>query len=178
MRGGVVHGPREACSKSLARAAGSFSSIRFLLATVCCCTNSILSGRRCWSYSLRMSSGASRRMTLPSSSLQLDRVVDAEVQTQPAERVVDVCGIAGKEHAALAEAGRHALVYVVEVAVDNIVRRCSSAESAAVGASVAAGLINSSSVCSGRVEDKTRQSGPLSSPLTLNIENQDLGSET
>ena len=36
----------EAAAKSLARAAGSFSSIRFLLAMVCCCTNSMLSGRR------------------------------------------------------------------------------------------------------------------------------------
>ena len=60
--GGAARNP---CS----RAAGSFSSIRFLLATVCCCTNSMFSGRRCRSYSSRMSSGASRRMTRPSRSL-------------------------------------------------------------------------------------------------------------
>ena len=52
---------------------------------------------------------------------QLDRIVDAEVQAEPAERVVDVRGVAREEHAAFAEACRHALMHVVEIAVDDVV---------------------------------------------------------
>jgi hypothetical protein len=46
---------------------GSFSSIRFLFAMVCCCTNSMFRGRRRRSYESRMSADASPRSTRPSS---------------------------------------------------------------------------------------------------------------
>ena len=50
---------------------------------------------------------------LAEQSGKLDRVVNAEIQAKPAERIVDVRGVAGKEDAAFAERRRHPLVDVV-----------------------------------------------------------------
>src|SRR5258705_1793438 len=48
---------------------------------------------------------------------ELDRVVDAAVQAQPPDRIVDVRRVARKEHSALAEGLRHALVHAIDVPV-------------------------------------------------------------
>src|SRR3954452_16867762 len=53
---------------------------------------------------------------------QLDAVMDSEIQAEPAERVVDVSGIAGEEGAALAERRGDALMHVVDIAMDDGIR--------------------------------------------------------
>lgn len=60
-------------------------------------------------------------MTRPRRPAQLHRVVNAEVETKPAERIVDVRDIAGEEHAALAKRSRHPLIHIIEVAVHDFV---------------------------------------------------------
>ena len=104
------------------------------------------------------------------------RVVDAEVEAEPAERVVDVCGVAGEEHAAVPEACRHALVHAVEIAVHDIVT-AGLGEEGLQSRSVASGSNNSASVCSSRVVDSTRHRPRPSSPETLNSAHQSSGSE-
>ena len=136
----------------------------------------MLSGRRWQVVFVENAVGRLAADDAAEQAAQLDRIVDAEVQAQPAERIVDVRGVAGEEHAALAEARRDALMHVVEIAVDDVVGAVLGQESLQAR-SVASGFISSSSVCSGRVDDSTRHSGPRSSPLTLNSENQASGSE-
>ena len=46
------------------------------------------------------------------AAAQLDGVVNAEVETKSAERIVDVRGVAGQEHAALAKRHGHPLVHM------------------------------------------------------------------
>src|SRR5262249_57456460 len=48
---------------------------------------------------------------------EVDRIRDAEIEAEAAERVVHVRTVAGEKDAALAERGGDALVHVVEVAV-------------------------------------------------------------
>lgn len=50
---------------------------------------------------------------------KLNGVVNTEIQAEPAQRIVDVRGVAGKEDAALAETRRHPLVDSINVAVKN-----------------------------------------------------------
>ena len=52
---------------------------------------------------------------------QIGRVLDAAVEAHAADRIVDMGGVAGEQHAALAEARRHPLVGDVEIAVDDFV---------------------------------------------------------
>jgi hypothetical protein len=60
----------------------------------------------------------SRRMTRLQGG-QFDAVVDSEIQPDPAQRIVDVDGVASEERAALAERGRDALMHVIEIAMNN-----------------------------------------------------------
>jgi len=53
---------------------------------------------------------------------ELHRVVDATVETEAADWIVDVRGIAREKHAALAERRRDALVHFVQISVDEVVR--------------------------------------------------------
>src|SRR5262245_12926228 len=48
--------------------------------------------------------------------------MNAEIEAEPAERIVHVGGIADQEHAASAERGGDALMHVVEIAVDDRIR--------------------------------------------------------
>ena len=48
---------------------------------------------------------------------QLDGIVDAEIQAEAAERIVDMRRVAREEHATFAEACRHPLMHVVEIAM-------------------------------------------------------------
>jgi hypothetical protein len=50
---------------------------------------------------------------------QFDAIVDSKIQAEPAERVVDVGRVAGEESTAPAERRRHALVHIVDVAMDH-----------------------------------------------------------
>ena len=124
-----------------------------------------------------MSSGASRADDAAEQAGQLDRVVDAEVEAEPAERIVDVGGVAGEEHAALAEARRDALVDVVEIAVDDVV-------GPSLGRKLLQPLLGRRRVHQfvvGLLGPWSRTApataGRASSPLTLNSENQSSGSE-
>src|SRR4029450_11439338 len=55
----------------------------------------------------------------PQQRGQLHGVVNAEVEAEPAERIVHMGAIAREKDAALAERRRNALVHVVEVAMDD-----------------------------------------------------------
>jgi hypothetical protein len=50
--------------------------------------------------------------------------VYAEIEAQPAERIVDMSGVAGKEDAALAKRSHGPLVDVMDVAVEHRVGGC------------------------------------------------------
>src|SRR5258707_1042316 len=54
---------------------------------------------------------------------ELDRVVDAAVQAQAPDRIVDVGRVAREEHSALAEGFRHALVHAIDVPVRDELHR-------------------------------------------------------
>src|SRR6185295_546346 len=63
-------------------------------------------------------------VTKPGEPLrQLETIVYPAVQSQPADRVVHVRGIAGKQHAALAERRGDALMHLVQAAVHERIRR-------------------------------------------------------
>src|SRR5579863_1890019 len=47
--------------------------------------------------------------------------MNAEIESKPAERIVDVRGVAGEKYPALAKRRRHALVHIVEIAVYDLV---------------------------------------------------------
>src|SRR5207247_1295873 len=59
---------------------------------------------------------------------ELHRVVDAAVQAEAPDRIVDVRGVASEEHPALAERLRHALVHPVDVPVRDQLHRVVLAE--------------------------------------------------
>src|SRR5262249_37635927 len=59
---------------------------------------------------------------------ELDRIVNAEIETEPTERIVHVGGVTGEEYPAPAERRRHALVHVVEIAVHDRVGASSGKE--------------------------------------------------
>src|SRR5262249_47596143 len=55
--------------------------------------------------------------------------MNAEIEPEPAERIVHVGAIAGQEHAAPAEPRGDALMHIVEIAVDDRVRAALGKES-------------------------------------------------
>src|SRR5262249_54864961 len=54
---------------------------------------------------------------------ELDAIVYPAVQPQAADRVIDMCRVAGEQDTALAESRCHALVHLIEIAVDNRIWR-------------------------------------------------------
>ena len=50
---------------------------------------------------------------------QVVRVVDAEVEPHAAQRIVDMAGVAGEQHATATVGGGNALMHRVEIGVQN-----------------------------------------------------------
>ena len=60
-------------------------------------------------------------MTRTSLSVRFDRVLQSAVQTEPANRIVEMSGISGNQNPAVAESGGNALVDAIDRAVDDLV---------------------------------------------------------
>ena len=78
---------------------------------------------------------------------QIDRVLDAAVQSHAADRIVDVGGVAGEQHAALAEGCGDTLMRHVEIAVDDLVGDAAPGRTSAAAPAPPSSLVRSSSAC-------------------------------
>ena len=53
---------------------------------------------------------------------QIGRILDAAIEAHAADRIVDVSGVAGKQHPPFAECPRHALVRYVKITMHDVIR--------------------------------------------------------